>query len=556
MPGPIEDYEDELGNMWAADYDEGQDWEAADDLAKIENREILQISENPVIANPSEDAPAQQEFHRDAQTVFLPPDFQPVTNISVDLPASTLISPRYLYQGQELPAPVDREFRVVQKLLEEHRRTSKGGDDFIDIELDQFTVFTEPYMGGLTEAYKKMQYPGEMRPLQHLSIKIGCKVMFAAGVLSVGDARYFEIWIQSQMNTKYKEGVYYRLKSPSPEYRRFHMGFMWLADLSKHVVDYLSAAVDAGRRVLFREFRSDFSAWLLKHHGASEAFTRWRQQLPGNDFRTAIVANLDFIYKEVHGVLGQQKTKSIYMWKEIPLPTPSKTPSTPTSGASFPAPEKAFGKTVVTPYIYELFNQLPCGFMMEALAPSPRADHLRSNLTSAYNLESSPVPHTLAHQVYEERSAKEVCVGDVISTTRDADGSSQWAREVAPGFRDVDRWFGLVQEVHKLRDGKRCFDVIWLYRPVDTLCGTMKYPWNNELFLSNHCSCGDGCPKIKESEVLSIHDIHWGGAAGTNAEFFCRQTYLTKLTTQRWVTFQQSHLRCNHEAEAFTYKMR
>ncbi|KAI8287427.1 hypothetical protein K4K60_012522 [Colletotrichum sp. SAR11_57] len=245
MPGPIEDYEDELGNLLVADYDEGQDWEAADNLAKIENREILRVLENPAVANPSDDAPVLRGFRGDAQIVFLPPDFQPVTNISVDLPPSTLISPRYLYQGQELPAPVDREFRIVQKLLEEHRRTSEGGDDFIDFELDQFTVYTEPYMGGLTEAYEKMRYPAEMRPLQHLSIKPGCTVMYVDGVLSIGDARYFvrqvpfeelpignyglsestigrEIWIRSKMNTKAadrgKEDVYYRLKNPLPEH--------------------------------------------------------------------------------------------------------------------------------------------------------------------------------------------------------------------------------------------------------------------------------------------------------------------------------------------------
>ncbi|KAF4416695.1 DNA (cytosine-5)-methyltransferase 1 [Colletotrichum fructicola] len=451
MPGPIEDYEDELGNLLVADYDEGQDWEAADNLAKIENREILRVLENPAVANPSDDAPVLREFRGDAQIVFLPPDFQPVTNISVDLPPSTLISPRYLYQGQELPAPVDREFRVVQNLLEEHRRTSEGGDDFIDFELDQFTVYTEPYMGGLTEAYEKMRYPAEMRPLQHLSIKPGCTVMYVDGVLSIGDARYFvrqvpfeelpignyglsestigrEIWIRSKMNTKAadrgKEDVYYRLKNPSPEYRRFHMGFIWVANLGKHVADYLCAA------------------------------------LPGNDFRTAIVANLDFIYKEVYGLLGWHKTKSIYMWKEIrdytAYPdTSKKTPSTPTSGASSPAPGKAaqIDKTIVTPYTYQLFNHLPCGMMMEAMAPSPRAEKLRTDLISAYKLEPSPSPHAAAHQVHK-KVTRGVCVGDVISTTRDDDGS-HWAREVAAGFDDVDRWFGLVQKVHKLRDEKR-----------------------------------------------------------------------------------------------------
>ncbi|KAL7911001.1 S-adenosyl-L-methionine-dependent methyltransferase [Trichoderma velutinum] len=118
-----------------------------------------------------------------------------------------------------------------------------------------------------------------------------------------------------------------------------------------------------------------------------------------------------------------------------------------------------------------------------------------------------------------------------------------WQRELSKGFTDVDRWFALVQYVHVNKKGVRTFDVIWYYQPVDTLCGLMKYPWNNELFLSDHCSCSE-TSKIEESEVLGVHDVDFWGTSATTAELFCRQTYLQE--DRRWVTLDESHLQCCH----------
>lgn len=89
----------------------------------------------------------------------------------------------------------------------------------------------------------------------------------------------------------------------------------------------------------------------------------------------------------------------------------------------------------------------------------------------------------------------------------------------------------------------------WLYQADDTPCCTAKYPWENELFLSNHCTCSqDVSAKVDENEVLNVHSVEWFGTPDTTAEFFVRQTYTTE--ERRFVTLEKDHLRCNHDQKA------
>ncbi|KAK2034328.1 C-5 cytosine-specific DNA methylase [Colletotrichum zoysiae] len=521
-----------------------------------------------------------------------------VNQISVEMPQSTLVVPRSLYQGEEPgeepstePA---REWTAVQSLLKEHCRLHCGDhDDYVEFDLDQFVV----YINATTPAEEHCgPYPCEMRPLQHLGAQLRCSQMYVDGILSVGDKRFSirgvpfeqlpvgnygsseptvgsEIWIRSCLNVAiardHETDVYYRLKSPSIEYQRYYDGFLWVADLAKHVVDYLSKALEERRQVVFRDFRFAFHIWLMQTHGSSEseAFYRWRNQYQRTDFCSAISANVEFIYKEASGVLGHNKVRSIYLWKEIRdftayLHSNTKTPSTPVhtpsaSPLSTLRERKSLHipKTVVTPYVDQLFNHLPCGKMIEAVGLSPETERLRRDVTNALRLDSSLNIHTSAKNI-DKSPQTFVNVGDVISTNRDEDGN--WARETPAGFNDVDRWFGLVQKVHRRNDGKKSFDIIWIYRPVDTICGNMKYPWENELFISDHCSCNNSAnEKIKEEEVLSTHKVDWGGSSTTSAEFFCRQTYLHE--ERRFITFQKGHLFCMHhsqdEVQKFPYKI-
>lgn len=71
----------------------------------------------------------------------------------------------------------------------------------------------------------------------------------------------------------------------------------------------------------------------------------------------------------------------------------------------------------------------------------------------------------------------------------------------------------------------------------------MKYPWKNELFLSDHCSCDENA-KIAEDEILGVHEIDFHGASASPHELFCRQTYVHK--ERKWVTLEEGHLLCEH----------
>ncbi|KAK1457181.1 cytosine-specific methyltransferase [Colletotrichum cuscutae] len=552
------------------------------------------IPGSPMLVDAVPEAPLQEQpvYDEDGKKIgtILPAiTSTPRRNISVDIPSSTLTRPASLYQGEE-QRPSEREWVAVRSLLQEIQQNSDNGDqNFIEFEIDDFAVYIDATVpGGNMKLYKEKRYPCEMRPLQHLSIQTACTQMYVDGVLSVGERQFFvrqipfnelpignygvseatvgsEIWIRSNYNVAIAKGegpdVYYRLGSPAPEYRRYYAGFTWVADLAKHVVDYLSAAIDQSRRVTFRDFRSDFSRWLADTHGHSNAFFKWRRQYSGEDFCTAIVPNVQFIYKEAYGVLGHRAT-TIYLWREIRdftaftdsqekmLKTGGSDADTPqTSPSPTPKPPKTrqpadIPRTVVTPYINDLFHHLPCGPMMEATSPSARVGKLRRGVIRGLGLEGATRVHTAAKDIVE-KTGQEVRVGDVISTHRD-DNEDYWVREAASGFSDVDCWFGLVQKVHDNHNSRqKSFDVIWIYTPTHTLCGTMRYPWNNELFLSDHCTCGDAAVgKIKEDEVLAVHKVDWGGSSGTDAEFFCRQTYLHE--ERKWITFREQHLRCSH----------
>ncbi|AEO67982.1 uncharacterized protein THITE_2155132 [Thermothielavioides terrestris NRRL 8126] len=147
-------------------------------------------------------------------------------------------------------------------------------------------------------------------------------------------------------------------------------------------------------------------------------------------------------------------------------------------------------------------------------------------------------------------------LGDTISTPRDGETTTdtKWRSMVSKGAVEDNRWFGLVQKVHVAGNGSRSFDVIWFYRPVETPCCMMKYPWPNELFLSDHCTCEDGAQvRVKEHEVLGIHNIDWFGGPNTGAgEFFVRQTYMVE--GRRWVTLKNSHKTCSHDRQRLGFR--
>ncbi|EEY17489.1 DNA methyltransferase Dim-2 [Verticillium alfalfae VaMs.102] len=524
---------------------------------------------------------------------------------TVTIPESTLVHPVSSFPGFCAPAPERKEKSAVEALLK--NAASPSSDDFFEIELGQFVV----YRHSLSDRNKpphQRQYPYEMRPLQTLCTKDAHSTLYADGILSCGDAKFFvrgiafgdlplgnygmakptvgdRIWISSTLNQRIgKKNIYYKLTTPAKEYARYYHGFLWIADLAKHVVDYMAVAGDKKRRVEFRHFKSHFHRWLIQAHGRNAVFNRWLNQYGRTDFRVAVNAYSDFIYKEAHGVLTSQQVFFHTFWKEIKTYTAYKpyglvhndASGRVSAGQSPEAEESRSGRfdgasplpgsnpraqdgkrsstpplTVVTPYIYDCFAHMPFGHLLEEVNLSQQTEKLRTALIEQQHLQpGNHMLHSARHLdttkvVRAKGLQRAVCVGDVISTPRDEGLDSKWKREVAAGFDDVDRWLGLVQRIHVSKAGTRSFDVIWIYRPVDTICGQMKYPWDNELFLSDHCSCYDKHDKIEEGEVLEIHTIQWGGSP-TSAVLFCRQTYLHE--EHRWITLKEEHKTCSHRA--------
>ncbi|KAK2591538.1 hypothetical protein QQS21_010758 [Conoideocrella luteorostrata] len=487
---------------------------------------------------------------------------------TVNIPNLQLTSPRSCFEPYTSNAPQKSEFEALQSLLQALKSDPSLADaqqDYVEISLDDFAIYCDTKL-----------YPCEMRCLHQLCTKRGFDGFFFDGILSVGALKIFvkrvpfrtvpignyrclsshttrgQIWLHSDLCRG--NAIHYKLGSPATEYRRFFGPFLWVADLSKHFVDFLVIMAKDQIRVRLYHFESIFKQRLIQIHGDMPVFMAWLCQHPSDDFRTSIVANVAFLYKETIGVLGETDAYFHSIWAEIwdftmyPEQQQQCTTTSKTSVAESP--------TIVTDYIYGLFSHLAFGKKLQAMPMSHECETLRARVITDNHLEHATIPRlnlpTADITTMQGRYLEHIRVGDTISTRRDdASSRSPWKREVSNGFYDVDRWFGRVQKVYVSEQGRK-FEVLWYYRPVDTLCGLMKYPWDNELFLSDHCSCSEK-HKIQDDEVLGIHEVEFGGNSTTSSEFFCRQVYLNQ--ERKWVALQDHNTCCSHNTTLFLTRL-
>lgn len=496
-------------------------------------------------------------------------------NVVVSLPKSTLITPRSVFERSEglepaegftPPAPVASEWEAIQSLL--RADPSQKNDDFIEFELDNFScyVYTE-------------RYPFEMRALHDHATRTGGQHFYFDGILRVGDTQHYvqkvrfdqiplgnygrnaetgcyeptvgdQLWVLSKLNErrdKYfgqnvqRKDIYYQLKNPSIEYDRFHQAFLWVADLAKHVVDFSEYQIEHKSNVSIHHFKKDFSRWARKIHKKSPYFLKWYKQRSSDDFRQSIIANEPFIRKEVFGVL-KGKLRHLDLFREIAAPF-----NLYARVGKDPIKKTEIPQTIVTPYIYECFSHMQLGEMLKPIERSVSTEQAIRLSWPENKSKCLAFTRRVNTSVFKEHKAMvdSIKAGDLISTPPDEKGSgTRWMTA-----RPDKKWFGLVQKVHITKKGERRFDVTWLYQPDDTPCCSMKYPWENELFLSNHCTCDQSLQlKISAEEVLNVHSVEWFGSPDTQAEFFVRQTYITE--ERRFITLAQKHLQCNHKEPA------
>lgn len=476
-----------------------------------------------------------------------------LVNITVNLPTSTLIHPRSVFEGFVAPAPLTTEKEAIECLLKADPTQQDGG--FIELELQTFSCYIH---------HRNSTIPFEMRSLHMHACKSGEQHFYFDGILKAGSIQRYvhkvifeeiplgnygkehhtvddQLWIRSKLNED--RPIYYKLKKPSIEYARFHNAFLWVADLAKHVVDFCESFIENQRNVSIHHFKKNFAIWLKRTHSKSPAFLKWYKQRGSDDFRQSLVANYLFIRKEVLSMLGPRDFDRLLIFKEMGMPFRMYK----RIGLD---PEKAKKHdtvpfTIVTPYIYKCFSHMGMDRLLKAVEPLVSTEEAiklswpsdrSKDLRFIRNPSSSGDRNAMVESIEP---------GHLISTPPDERGTgTQWCTE-----RPGKRWFGLVQKIHKTKNGSRRFDVTWLYQPDDTPCCTAKYPWENELFLSNHCTCSQGVTaKVDEDEVLNVHSVEWFGTPNTKAEFFVRQTYTTE--ERRFVTLQMNHLQCSHDQKS------
>ncbi|KAK5661753.1 hypothetical protein OQA88_9854 [Cercophora sp. LCS_1] len=478
--------------------------------------------------------------------------FEPTRSrhITIQIPKSTLVNPKSTYEGFTPPLPQVREHVAVKDLL----ATIKGKptkEEYVEFELNEFSFYIEAKL-----------YPEEMRPLHHMSTKVAHDRFYFDGIISSGNTKRYvakvevseipignygtssssvddQIWIRSRLNSN-KE-IYYKLKKPALEYKRFHTPFLWVANLAKHFVDFCDDRIEKSRDVTLRSFKREFIEWLLETHKRS-SLESWLEQHPSTDFRTSIIANLEFLWKELHGVLPEKKVMDFKLFREArSFSQYSAVPplTRPKEMVRRTAPkEEEEAPTIVTPYIKECFGHMAIGEMLRLAGDDEEISLPETDKTKS--CEEGP------ERFLSREEVSRVKVGDVIATPRDID-NPYWGATILGRAVDDGRWFGLVQRIHVTKQGHRDFDVRWLYRPADTLCSILKYPWPNELFLSDNCTCEDGSAKrIKENQVSEVVPVTWfGNPNNSGDQFFVRQMYLVEC--RRFVTLEKSHQRCSHE---------
>ncbi len=99
-----------------------------------------------------------------------------------------------------------------------------------------------------------------------------------------------DVWIQSFQGAK--RDVWYQLGNSSVEYEPYQKTFLWIADLAKHLIDFISHQ----NNICLEDFRERFVVWLAEAHGCDETFTKWSTNYQRRDFRHALVAHANFLY--------------------------------------------------------------------------------------------------------------------------------------------------------------------------------------------------------------------------------------------------------------------
>lgn len=310
-----------------------------------------------------------------------------------------------------------------------------------------------------------------------------------------------QIWVQTK-HAQLEGGCWYRLGAPATEYADRFNDFLWLADLNKHVVDYICDARKRGENIRLDHFQAAFFRTLCEWHGGNEAFMAWYERTSCTDFRMHIAMHALFL-KDQAWSFGQQYDTDLMchqLWDDVAAGITTEDQQTTSKEE----------QTVVTPNVGLMFARAfpqwgPRRYdLLRPVAIHPKvATHRearRQNLRLPDKLSSlqSPAINTPNISLLLEQAA---------TTNQMATLNAQRlvGKVVVVRFSRIEQQyrFAFVKEATK---SSKTVRVVWLTLPNDTICGSPHektfYPVKNELFFSDECNC-DPVPLRK---IMAVHE--------------------------------------------------
>jgi DNA (cytosine-5)-methyltransferase 1 len=318
--------------------------------------------------------------------------------------------------------------------------------------------------------------------------------------------------------------IWYRLHDCATEYQYIHDQFLWQAMFSKNVLDYLASWPPMN--VTLKLFQADFDTWTTKRFGQHAEFKRWRSQHPSRDFRQAVNANVEFLYHQAYNLDEEYLQQPV--WHE-----------TLRADDAVENHEEVHKSTIATPLVYQCFEEMYFASHIREVVPSQDVQEAVELQKRSLGFKDS-TPTNVTPFAQSSHDGK-VAIGDVVSVKRD---------EETPWNTTDSEWLCYVQGISK----NQRLHVIWLYRPTDTTMSTARYPFDGEVFFSDHCNCNPDVAPIYPKDILRKYSVSFSNRPTLDAEYFVRQTYLTreKGAQNSFVTFTRKHLvcRCRRQEQA------
>lgn len=520
----------------------------------------------------------------------------------------TLVSPKSVYEGwthRELPVSKERfvlrEFQLSE--AEQEKAETAPGESGVqlmdpvedgndgelrrcgrkrkqEVIVEEENSFTSYKLEGFSVYHPAFDKRSalEMTCLHNLSVKAGKNILLFDGVLSDGKTRrYVEgvpftklsignygelslhtvegaIWIQSDV-AKGAGDVWYELGKPAEVYEKYHKPFLWLANFAKFYIDFLDRpkhAKDDDERpvdVALRDFKSHFGTWIRKLHWEDVQFQKWLGEFGEDriDFRQAVAAHCHFLWNQAWNTDKAGRLTKHSIWDEVMGLTTIKQ-----------AKGALVNDTIVTPLVYDCFHHI-FGDKLQAIAPKVPLSPLppgkklvvdkveirsppRKTLSQlqppdgTFSRGTSPLSPSSSRPKLKEGELV-VKPGDIVAVIKDVD--TVWKGK-------SEYWYAYIQSVNKnsQKMNSTTLDVIWLYLPEDTILGQMRYPYENELFFSDNCNCGDAKLRLDEV-VFKVEAAFFAGPEDEvtiGCDFFLRQRFSD--AESNFTTLTKSDLAC------------